>query len=88
CFHENILMNFDQPFADSLIAETKRLPEYQIIARLLDLETKDIPYLVAAFQYKAILISDNLRSLVNKRDLIEEYLGVSIKSSTEFLENA
>ncbi len=85
CAHENISMKFEHPFADSLITETKRLPEYQIIARLLDLESKDVPYLVTAFQYKATIISDNLRSLVNRRELIKQYLDVDMRSSTEFL---
>ena len=29
CRHDNILMKFDNLFADSLITETKNLPEYQ-----------------------------------------------------------
>ncbi|MHA2273287.1 MAG: hypothetical protein ACXACI_15615 [Candidatus Hodarchaeales archaeon] len=38
---------------------------------LLDLEVKDVPFLVVAFQHKAILVSDNIRSLVNKRSGIQ-----------------
>ncbi len=52
--------------------------------KMLDLEVKDVPYLVAAFQHTAILVSNDLRSLVNKRNLIENNLGVQIRTPTEF----
>ncbi len=63
----------------------RRLPEFRIIAKILDLEVKDVPYLVAAFQHSAVLISNNLRSLVDKRKLIEKNLGVKIQTPAEFL---
>ncbi|MFW9916194.1 MAG: hypothetical protein ACFFGZ_11360 [Candidatus Thorarchaeota archaeon] len=85
CSHPSILMAFEQPFGESLIAETIRLPEYRIIGRLLDLEVKDVPYLVAAFQHKAILVSENIRSLVAKRQGIQTALNIDIKTSEELL---
>jgi hypothetical protein len=61
------------------------IPEYRIISRLLDLEVKDVPYLVAAFQHKAILVSENIRSLVSKRQGIQTALNIDIKTSEELL---
>lgn len=85
CSLSYIIPNFEQPFTESLITEVKRLPEFQIIAKLLNLETKDVPYIVAAYQYKAILVTNDIRSLVNKGQKIKNHLGIDVISLTEFL---
>lgn len=85
CSLNYIKIDFKEPFTESLISEVRRIPEFRIIAKILDLEVKDVPYLVAAFQYSAILVSNDLRSLVNKRNLIENNLGIMIRSTIEFL---
>ena len=80
-----IKTDFKEPFSESLISEVRRIPEFRIIAKILDLEVKDVPYLVAAFQHTAILVSNDLRSLVDKRNLIENNLRIKIRTITEFL---
>lgn len=85
CSLDYIKPDFKEPFTDSLISEMRRLPEFRIIAKILDLEVKDVPYLVAAFQHSAVLVSNDLRSLVDKRKLIEKTLGVKIQTPAEFI---
>ncbi len=85
CSTNKVVKSFEYPLSETLIAETKQLFEYRIIARLLDLEVKDVPYIVASFQYNAILISDDIRSLVNKREKIQAELNIAVMSSDEFL---
>lgn len=90
CFWEICSLNyiktdFKEPFTESLISEVRRIPEFRIIAKILDLEVKDVLYLVAAFQHTAILVSNDLRSLIDKRDLIKKALGIMIQTPTEFL---
>lgn len=85
CSLNYIKTDFKEPFTESLILEVRRIPEFRIIAKILDLEVKDVPYLVAAFQHTAILVSNDLRSLVDKRNLIEKILGIKIRTPTEFL---
>ena len=84
CSLNYIKTDFKEPFTESLISEVRRIPEFRIISKILDLEVKDVPYLVAAFQHTAILVSNNLRSLVAKRNLIEKTLGIKIQTPTEF----
>ena len=85
CSLSYIKTDFKEPFTESLISEVRRIPEFRIIAKILDLEIKDVPYLVAAFQHTAILVSNNLRSLIIKRNLIEKSLGSKIRTAVEFL---
>jgi len=87
CSFPFIKLDFHQPLTEALVAEVKRIPEFQIIAKLLDLEIKDIPYLVTAFQHNALLISNDLRSLIAKRNIIHKYLSIKILTSSEFLES-
>ena len=85
CTYDYIQTEFKEPFTESLISEVRRIPEFRIIARILDLEVKDVPYLVAAFQHNAILVSNDLRSLVEKRNLIKKRLGIKIQTTAEFM---
>ena len=85
CSLNYIKTDFKEPFSESLISEVRRIPEFRIIAKIMDLEVKDVPYLVAAFQHTAILVSNDLRSLVDKRNLIENHLGIKIRTTQEFL---
>lgn len=85
CSLNYIQTDFKEPFSESLISEVRRIPEFRIIAKIMDLEVKDVPYLVTAFQHTAILVSNDLRSLVDKRNLIENHLGIKIRTTKEFL---
>ncbi|MHA2364238.1 MAG: hypothetical protein ACXAC7_09795 [Candidatus Hodarchaeales archaeon] len=85
CNHSKVKMDFQQPFSDSLISEIKNVPEIKMLAKLIDLEQKDVPYIVCAFQNKAIFFTDDKRSLLDKRDYIKNQLGIEIKSIREFM---
>ncbi len=86
CSHKFVKLDFKQPLTEALITEIKRIPEFKIIAKLLDLEIKDIPYLVASFQNNAMLVTDDLRSIITKRQIIDKNLGLKILTTEEFLE--
>ncbi len=81
CASSFIQKDFQQPFSETLIADVKKAPEYRIIAKLLGVEAKDVPYLVAAFQHKAILISDDVRSLISKSESLKKKLGITLLTS-------
>lgn len=82
-----IIKDFKRPFSDSIIIEVKKSPEFSIIAKLLEIEIKDVPYIVAAFEHDAILITNDIRSLVLKRDLIKKHLKIDVCSEQEFIES-
>ena len=69
----------------SLIGEVQRKPEFRLIAKLLGLEVKDVPYVVTAFQFDAILVTADVRSILNKRGTMKQVLGLVIMSLGEFL---
>ncbi len=80
-----IRKEFAFPLSDSIISDIKQVPEYSIIAQLLGIETKDTPYIIAAYQFKAILITMDGRSLLSKREFIQKQLGVKMNALSEFL---
>ena len=80
-----IRIMFDKPSSDTLINEIRTLPEYAIIAKAFDLEPKDVPYVVAAFQYNATLVTMDLRSLVAQAQLLQQRLGVEVISWNAFI---
>ena len=84
CAYPFIIKDFQQPITDSLVNEVRKVPEYLIIAQLLELEVKDVPYLVAAYQHSALLLSNDIRSLVAKRDPIQKHLGIQLITLDEF----
>jgi predicted nucleic acid-binding protein len=85
CFFPIIRKEFSFPLSDSIISDIKRAPEYCIIAQLLGIEIKDTPYIIAAYQFKAVLITMDGRSLISKREHIQKQLGVKIIGLNEFL---
>jgi predicted nucleic acid-binding protein len=85
CSAPFIVKDFQHPIVDSLIIEVKKSAEYRIIAHLLALEVKDVPYIVAAYQHSAILVTNDIRSLIAKRMPIQKHLGIKIISLDEFL---
>ena len=80
-----IQMQFDKPISEKLIDELHRIPEYHIMTQIFQLELKDIPYLVASFQYNAQLITEDKRSILDKAATIQEKLGITILSWEHFL---
>lgn len=85
CMLPSIEKQFKQSLSGSLIHEIKMMPEMRIIARLLDMEIKDMPYIVAAFQHGAILVTNDNRSIYAKRGDIKTRIGVIVQSEAEFL---
>jgi predicted nucleic acid-binding protein len=85
CMLPSIEKLFEQSLSGSVINEIKMMPEMRIIARLLDMEIKDMPYIVVAFQHRAILVTKDVRSIYAKRGDIKTRLGVIVQSEAEFL---
>lgn len=81
-----IIQNFDNPFSDHLIMETKKLPEIRIIAEILELEPKDVPYIVSAFKNEAALVTDDKRSLLDLKEILRDKIGIKLFSSSNLME--
>ena len=78
-----IKVAFQQPLSESLVRETRNIPEMQIIAKMLGLEVKDVPYIVCAYEHSAILVTIDYRSILNKREIIEDRIGVLVIDKDE-----
>jgi len=85
CILPSIDKQFKVPFTTSLIDEVKNTPEFRVIAKLLDMEVKDTPYIVAAFQHGACLVTQDKRSILVKKEEIKQKLGVRALTDVEFL---
>jgi hypothetical protein len=85
CNSGTIRKEFTSIISGSLIGEIRRNPEFLLIAKLLGLEVKDVPYVVAAFQFDAILVTTDVRSILNKNGTIKQLLGLEIMSLEDFL---
>ena len=85
CNLTTIQKEFTSVISASLIGEVQRKPEFRLIAKLLGLEVKDVPYVVTAFQFDAILVTADVRSILNKRGTMKQVLGLVIMSLGEFL---
>ena len=86
CQDEAVDMKLKTPVSKSLVQEVKNTTEFKVIAKLLDIEVKDIPYVVAAYTYKATILISDIRSFVDKRDPIKEKLGIDVLTLEEFLD--
>ena len=82
---KNIQLNFDNTLSDALINEVKNRSEILVLAKVLDLEPKDVPYIIVAFTNKSIVITHDERSIINKRNLIKEKLEIEILTISEFI---
>jgi predicted nucleic acid-binding protein len=85
CNSATIRREFASVISESLIGEVGRKPEFRLIAKLLGLETKDVPYVVSAFQFDAIFVTTDARSILDKRGTIKQFLGLEIIGLEEFL---
>ncbi len=82
CIHQM----FDKPLSETLIRDIKNLPEYQIIAKAFELEPKNVPYIVASFQYHACLVTTDLRSLISQSQILHERLDINVITWSALLE--
>lgn len=83
----NCLFDFDVPITNNLLEMAKNKTEYLMLAKTYELETKDVPFVVLAFKHKAVLITSDKRSLLDKRKLVQEKLAIVILSLDEFFES-
>jgi len=80
-----IEMKFDVPISDHLITEIKNCVEYNIISQLLHIETKDVPYIVAAYQFNATLVSKDERSITRFAEILKSKLAINVISWENFV---
>ena len=83
--HTNISFVFNAPISDSLINEVKNSSEIQIIAKVLKLEPKDVPYIIGAHQYNATIVTEDIRSLYAEKKQIQEKIGIKIIRKSDFI---
>ena len=62
-----VVQEFDRPVSEGLLRELRRAPEILLISKFLELEQKDVPYLVIAFKTGSKIVSTDERSLVSRR---------------------
>ncbi len=79
------ILDFEHPLKKNLLVLMRNKPEFLMLARIFDLEPKDVPYLVLSFKHKAILVTEDYRSLYSKRKKINSFLGVKVHSVEETL---
>nr|MDO8046076.1 hypothetical protein [Candidatus Baldrarchaeota archaeon] len=58
----------------------KKTPEIQMISKILEIEPKDVPYLVLAFKHKVPIITTDERSLAKKSEKIRKLTRVEIST--------
>lgn len=80
-----ITKEFTTAVSDSILQSVKRAPEYRVIAKLLSMEVKDVPYVVSAFTTKAIIVTLDERSFLSRAKLIKQHLGVDVIGLRAFL---
>ncbi len=88
CNAKTIRKEFEFPISESLIIEVRHSSEFRMIAKLLRMEVKDMPYLVAAFQFGAFIVTRDIKSILSRRAEIKRHLNIEIKSLEEFLEES
>ena len=79
------LLDFDFPLSKDLLRQIRRKAEMLMIARMLELEPKDVPYLVLSYTHDAVLVTEDFRSIISKKNRIFDLLKVRIVTSREAL---
>jgi len=80
---DNVIKDFGLSISRSLIGYVIRKDEIRLIARILGLESKDVPYLLTAFKHSAIIITTDDRSLYAQKELIKKKLNIEIMSTRD-----
>lgn len=78
CNYSCIEYEYKQSISENLIREIKKMPEIQIIAKSFQLEIKDVPYIVLAYQYHAITLIKDIRSITMRADLLHKIIGLDV----------
>lgn len=79
----NVAKDFEEDITSSLLREIRLSSEICLLADILKIEAKDVPYIVLARKYNAPLITDDKRSLIDVRERIQELANVSVRSAAE-----
>jgi len=82
-----INQEFDHPISNHLIPEIKNCTENKMLSKLLNVETKDVPYIIAAYKFDAILVSKDFRSLTQYADELKSKLGINVMNWDQFLDS-
>lgn len=73
-------------YTPAIIKLLRSKPEYKLISQILEIEVKDAPILVLAYEYNAPLATMDIRSLYKKRETIKKLTGVDIIKPSDLLE--
>ncbi|MHA1710240.1 MAG: PIN domain-containing protein [Candidatus Baldrarchaeia archaeon] len=82
---DNVVKDFIHPITDDLINMMRRRPEILMIAQILEIEPKDVPYLILAFKCDVPVVTTDERSLARKRKRIKELIGVEVLTLKEIV---
>jgi len=80
----NVIKEFSTDITMALLYEVRRQKEIELLAKILELEPKDVPFIVLAYNHKIPLITTDERSLWANRQKIEKMTGVRILLSKEW----
>ncbi len=79
------VLDFELPLSRDLMKTVRKKTEIVMLAKLLDLEPKDVPYLVLSFKHRAHFVTEDVRSIHSKKKRFQETLPVMIIDSSEAL---
>ena len=80
----NVIKEFSTDITKALLSEVRGQKEIELLAKVLELEPKDVPFIVLAYKHKKPLITMDERSLWTKRQINEKKTGVRIYLSKEW----
>ena len=80
---QNVEKDLEDDISSSLLDEIRRSSEICLLADILRIEPKDVPYIVLARKHDALLVTDDKRSLLDVRDRILMLAKVSVCSAAE-----
>lgn len=81
---KNVIKQFEEDIANSLVKEVRKQTEILLIAKLLNLEPKDVPFIILSYSNKVPLVTCDKRSIWDFKDEIYKKLGVHVFLSSEF----
>ena len=81
----NVIKEFYHPITEDLIETMKKTSEIQMISKILEIEPKDVPYLVLAFKHKVPIITTDERSLAKKSEKIRKLTKIEIFTIKELI---
>lgn len=80
----SVTKDFNTNISKSLLHVIREQPAILILAKILELEPKDVPLIILAYKYKYPLITMDKRSLWDKRHKIANLTEIDIILGSEF----